>query len=84
MLINDCVSCYLLSYSGSFFVSVLFFSVTDSPTLSLLLLTSTLLMLKLPQFPPIDSLVFCGFILSQDSKFQWLFIAFCMRDLGVM
>ena len=66
------------------FLSVLFFSITDSPTLFLFLLTSILLKLKLPQFPPIDSLVFCGFILSQDIKFQWLFIAFYMRDLGVM
>ena len=28
--------------------------------------------------------IFCGFILFQDIKFQWLFIAFYMRDLGVM
>ena len=50
----------------------------------LFLLTSIPLKLKLLQFPPIDSLVFCGFILSQGIKFQWLFISFYMRDLGVM
>ena len=50
----------------------------------LFLLTSIPLKLKLPQFPPIYSLVFCGVILSQDIKFQWLFIAFYMRDLCVM
>ena len=50
----------------------------------LFLLTSIPLKLKLLQFPPIDSLVFCGFILSQVINFQWLFIAFYMRDLGVV
>lgn len=50
----------------------------------LFLPTSIPLKLKLLQFPPIDSLVFCGFILSQVINFQWLFIAFYMRDLGVM
>lgn len=51
---------------------------------SLFLLTSLPLKLKLLQFPPMDSLVFCGSILSQGIKIQWLFIAFYMRDLGVM
>ena len=76
MLTNDCVSCYLFSYSGSLFVSVLFFSITDSPTLSLFLLTSILLKLKLPQFPPIDSLVFCGFIFSQTLNFNGYLLPF--------
>ena len=84
MLTNDCVCCYLFSYPGSLFVSVLFCYITDSPTLSPFSTEFYPSQVETTPVSSIDSLVFCGFILSQVINFQWLFIAFYMRDLGVM